>query len=432
MERVILVGINLEDGTDFERSMKELKALAEACDMEVVGIVTQNLPYVNKGYYIGTGKVEEVAELATNLEATAIIFDNPLSPAQLGNIKDVTGKAVLDRTNLILQIFSTRARTREAKLQVEVANLQYLLPRLVGAHDALSRQGGGSGSMSNKGAGEKKLELDRRRIEQRLTNMRRELKEMEGERMTQRKSRMNSDLPVVSLVGYTNAGKSSLMNGMLQRTSEDAEKQVLEKNMLFATLDTTVRKITCPNKKSFLLTDTVGFIDKLPHQLVKAFRSTLEEVQNADFLLHVVDVSDPDYKEQSKVTIDTLNELEAGDIPRLTIFNKADLAGTPSNLEFALKQLEKEGLEGATRGIYMSAKDPEQIDLLLEYLLKLVYPGEKTCALLIPFKEGNVYSYLKEHATIFEEEYQAEGIYVKAGLSEKDVNRYKHLMVTEA
>jgi len=429
LERAILVGINQDDGTDFERSMKELKALAEACEMEVCGIVTQNLPYINKAFYIGSGKVDEVAELAANLEADVVVFDSPLSPAQLGNLKEAIGKAVLDRTNLILQIFSTRARTREAKLQVEVANLQYLLPRLVGANDALSRQGGGSGSMSNKGAGEKKLELDRRRIENRLTALRRELKEMEGERQTQRKSRMRAEIPVISLVGYTNAGKSSIMNTMLSLTSEDEEKKVFEENMLFATLDTTVRKISCQNKKSFLLTDTVGFIDKLPHQLVKAFRSTLEEVKNADFLLHIVDVSDPDYKEHMKVTLDTLNELEAGHIPRITIFNKSDLAGTASNIEKLASQASSDG--ELAQAVYMSAKNQKHVECLMEYICKKAYPEEIRCEMLLPFKEGAVYSYLKEKSTIYAEEYRADGIYLEVALSQKDAGRYGQFILHE-
>lgn len=424
MERAILVGVNLDDGSDFERSMKELKSLAEACNMEVVGIITQNLPSVNKAVYIGNGKVEEVKELAIMQEADVVVFDNPLSPAQLGNLKEALQVAVLDRTNLILQIFSDRARTREAKLQVEVANLQYLLPRLVGAYDALSRQGGGSGSMSNKGAGEKKIELDRRRIEKRLTLLRNELKEMEGERDIQRKSRLKSDIPIIALVGYTNAGKSSLMNAMLARTSDDTEKQVFEKDMLFATLDTTVRKIVTPQKKNFLLTDTVGFIDKLPHQLVKAFRSTLEEAKNADLLLHVVDASDPDYKEHYKVTLDTLHELGADEIRRITILNKCDLADHPSTIADALANVQEEG-----QRIYLSAKNEQDVENLITFLCKAAYPGDETFELLLPYTDGNIYSYLKDNTTIFEQRYDAEGIYVKASLSAKDAGRFEKYVI---
>ncbi|MBE5870145.1 MAG: GTPase HflX [Lachnospiraceae bacterium] len=425
MERAILVGIDLEDGTDFDRSMKELKALAEACDMEVCGMVTQKLPYINKAYYIGTGKVNEVKEYASALEASVVVFDNPLSPAQLGNLKEATGKAVLDRTNLILQIFSTRARTREAKLQVESANLQYLLPRLVGAHDALSRQGGASGAMSNKGAGEKKLELDRRHIEKRLAQLRRELKEVEAERETQRKSRRRSNLSVVALVGYTNAGKSSLMNGMLNFADETEKKQVFEKDMLFATLDTTVRKIEVPKRKSFLLTDTVGFIDKLPHQLVKAFYSTLEEVRNADLLIHVVDLSDPDYREHMRVTIETLHDLEADGIPRITVFNKTDLAGRASNIQ---EMLTKPVSTNEERKVRLSAKNPADIEALVSYISRCAYREEKEAGLLLPYEKGSIYSYLKGNATILSEEYRADGIFVKAILSEQDAGKYREFI----
>lgn len=428
MERCILVGVDLEDGSDFDSSMHELKALAEACDMEVCGILTQKLPYINKAFYIGSGKVKEVRELAEIQEATVIVFDNPLSPAQLGNIKDETGKAVLDRTNLILQIFSTRARTREAKLQVEVANLQYLLPRLVGANDALSRQGGGSGAMSNKGAGEKKLELDRRRIEKRLSMLRRELKEIESERETQRKSRMKSDIAVVAMVGYTNAGKSSMMNGMLAFANRDEEKAVFEKDMLFATLDTTVRKIDVPHKKGFLLTDTVGFINKLPHQLVKAFYSTLEEVKSADLLLHIVDVSDPEYKEHIQVTLNTLHELKADHIPMITVLNKSDLAGKESNIH---KLLETKYSSDENPKVIMSAKNEKDVEAFIQYVNKVAYKEEEECELLIPYDKGNIYSYLKQNASIMAEEYKENGIWVKALLMPGDAGRFEQYVLKE-
>ena len=281
-EKVLLVGVETDETEDFERSMEELADLAQACEMQVVGILTQKMSAINKSLYIGTGKVKEVREYAAETGAQAVIFDNTLSPSQVRNLNEELELPILDRTGLILDIFAKRAKTREAVLQVETARLKYLLPRLVGMRDALSRQGGGSGSMSNKGAGEKKLELDRRKIEHRIAELQRELKEITKEREVQRSRRNKGRLPLVSLVGYTNAGKSTIMNMLLNAYVKDEEKQVLEKDMLFATLDTTVRRIAPPDRKPFLLSDTVGFISKLPHSLVKAFHSTLEEAKEAD------------------------------------------------------------------------------------------------------------------------------------------------------
>lgn len=240
MEKAFLVGVNLNDGEDYQLSLEELGALAQACDMEVAGIAEQTLPEVHKAFYIGTGKVDEVKELAAECDADVIIFDNSLSPMQLRNLQERLEKPILDRSTLILDIFASRARSREAKLQVEVARLQYMLPRLVGLHAALSRQGGGSGSLSNKGAGEKKLELDRRVLERRLTELRRELKDVSAERMTQRKRRVGAGMPRVALVGYTNAGKSTLMNAMLDLYGSNEvnveEKKVMEKVLILIAL----------------------------------------------------------------------------------------------------------------------------------------------------------------------------------------------------
>ena len=235
LEKVLLVGVDDGRERDFERSMNELSDLSKACFMEPVGIITQKMESVNKGLYIGSGKVQEVKEAAELLEADVIIFDDALTPSQIRNLQKEIGKPVLDRTTLILDIFETRARTREAKLQVESARLKYLLPRLVGMHEALTRQGGTSGSMSSRGAGEKKLELDRRRIEHRISELSKELKEISRERQIQRKKRHDSRIPLVALVGYTNAGKSTIMNAMIDIYKKEEEKKVLEKDMLFAT-----------------------------------------------------------------------------------------------------------------------------------------------------------------------------------------------------
>lgn len=420
MERVILAGLDLDDGRDFACSMEELEELAKAADMEVVGVMSQRASAVNKAFYIGTGKVEQVRQLAAESGAGLVIFDNALSPMQLRNLQKELELAVMDRTTLILEIFSKRARTREAKLQVETASLQYMLPRLVGLHDALSRQGGASGSMSSKGAGEKKLELDRRHIEARLAALRRELSRVEKDRETQRKQRLKSAIPLVSLVGYTNAGKSTVMNALIDRYTCGEEKKVLEKDMLFATLETTVRKMEGEGGKSFLLSDTVGFIDELPHNLVKAFRSTLEEVRNADLLLHVIDYSDESYREHMKVTEKTLEELGAGKIPVICVFNKLDL-----------KAGEEEYPRIAGNNIFMAAGKGAGIEELVSLIEKNLFGKRKKYELMIPYTAGGVFSDLSGKAYIKAYEYREAGIYVRAALDEKMAGRYKKYVQNE-
>ena len=387
-ERVILAGANTgEDEDDFDCSMKELGNLAEACNMEVAGILTQKMSMVNKSLYLGCGKVDELKEFAADIDADVIIFNDSLSPSQLRNLQQMIHMPILDRTSLILEIFSTRARTKEAKMQVEAARLQYLLPRLIGIHEALSRQGGGSG-LANKGSGEKKLELDRRKIEHRLSELRKELEVISRERETQRKKRVASALPIVALVGYTNAGKSTLMNRFIRCYNQDEVKEVLEKDMLFGTLDTTVRRIELPENRRFLLSDTVGFIHRLPTALVKAFRSTLEEIENADLLLHVVDYSDPNYKNQMKVTEETLAELGCSNIPVIYIMNKADLC---------MEDFPK--VTGENR-IYMSASSGSGLELLAELIGRKMFANYEQAEFIIPYEEGHVMSYLMEHAFI--------------------------------
>lgn len=364
-EQALLLGVNLHDGEDFERSMEELSALTKACEMEPVGNIVQNLAKPYQALYMGKGKLLEVKEYLEEADIDVLIFDRSLTPTQLRNLQEMLDRPILDRTTLILEIFAVRAKTREAKLQVESARLQYVLPRLVGMHKALSRQGGGSG-LANKGAGEKKLELDRRRIEKRIQELSKELNKIERERITQQKRRQKSPIPRVALVGYTNAGKSTLMNRMLDQYTRDASKKVLEKDMLFATLDTTVRRIQTSPQKAFLLSDTVGFIHHLPAGLVKAFRSTLEEAKEADLLLHVLDCSDEAFLEQRKVTEETLKELGAGDIPVIYVYNKADRcmeAGT-----FPVIRRER---------IYLSARTGQGITELTEMIYQTLAHAAK-------------------------------------------------------
>lgn len=427
-EKVLLAGVFL-DGmreADFELSMSELKSLAEACDMEVVGCIRQKLPQPNKAFYVGQGKTREIIDAIIETDAEIVIFDNTLSPTQIRNLQNELQCAVMDRTALILEIFDRRARSREARMQVEAARLQYMLPRLVGLHEALSRQGGGGGSRANKGAGEKKLELDRRKLEQRLNELRRELKKLQEERTTQRKRRNDTGALRVALVGYTNAGKSTLMNTMLDKyynkTADWEDKKVLEKDMLFATLDTTVRRIKAPGHHPFLLSDTVGFISNLPHGLVEAFHSTLEEVVESDLLLHVVDFSDVNREDEVNTTIDTLKELGADGIPVIYIYNKADLCVPESRLPI---------LRG--NKIYMSAKKGIGFEELLD-LIEAAMKNRYTpyWSYLLPYDKGSLLSYLNDSAVIRETRYREDGIYIEASIRMEDYKKCLVYRVEEA
>ncbi len=421
MDKVLIVGVNFTadyKNQSFDLAMDEMVSLVKACDMEPVGRIEQNMASANTATYIGAGKVQEIGEMVRALEADLVVFDNGLSPIQLRNLSRELNCPVMDRTTLILEIFSARAKTREAKLQVEVARLQYMLPRLVGLHDALSRQGGASGAMSNKGAGEKKLELDRRKLEQRLTTMRRELEKIAGERETQRKKRSESGIPRVALVGYTNAGKSTVMNAMLSAYDGEEEKHVYEKDMLFATLDTTVRRISPSDENDFLLSDTVGFISNLPHSLVKAFRSTLEEVREADLLIQVIDYSDENYMEHIRVTEDTLKELGAEQIPMIYVYNKADLCGMG---EFAT-------IQGDDK-LYMSAKSQSGIQTLMTLISGKLSGRYSACAFIIPYQRGDVVSYLNDNAVVYHTEYRENGVYMETNVSRIDAARYAQFQV---
>lgn len=416
LDKAFLVGVNVGDNPDYERSMAELYELAKACQMEVVGKAEQNLPSVNQAFYVGTGKVDEIKAAASMLGAEIVIFDNSLTPSQLRNLQNRLELTIMDRTNLILEIFSKRAKTKEARMQVEIASLQYALPRLIGMGEVLSRQGGTSGGMSNKGAGEKKLELDRRRINHRITELNRELKNIEVERSTQRKQRQASGIPLVALVGYTNAGKSTLLNRMVDEYVKEEGRKVMAKDMLFATLDTTVRKITPPGRQPFLMSDTVGFISNLPHHLVKAFRSTLDEVKYADLLLHVIDYSDPEYQEQIKVTRETLKDLGADHIPCISVFNKADreLSELPVVLDDK---------------IYMSAKEGIGQEELIQMIYDKVFEGHVQCTMMIPYDKGNLVSYFQKEGMAREVSYEAEGTKVTLQCPVKDYEKYKEYVI---
>lgn len=416
-ERALLAGVHLGNDSqeEFARSMEELKSLAAACYMEPVAVVTQNLDDINKALYLGKGKVQEIKETAVSFQADVVVFDDALTPSQLSNLQRELHMPVLDRTTLILDIFAIRARTREAKLQVESARLKYLLPRLVGMHEALTRQGGTSGSMSSRGAGEKKLELDRRRIEKRIAQLNRELKEVSAEREIQRKKRQAARIPLVAMVGYTNAGKSTIMNAMVDKYVKDDEKKVLEKDMLFATLDTTVRQICTGNNQDFLLSDTVGFIHKLPHHLVKAFHATLEEVQNADLLLQVVDVSDPHHKEQMLTTQELLTQLHAADVPMITVYNQADRCEQP--VEYPKRN-------GADK-VCICAKEESSLYLLVQMIVEQVYKDYVSAEFLIPYADGEVTSYFMEQAQVTDSAYEENGTRIRVKCHRADKDKYQ-------
>ena len=407
IQRAILVGVDLNNDKNFDYSVEELKNLAEACSVQVVGVLTQKLERVNPACYIGTGKVDEVALLVEQNDANLVIFNDELSPSQIRNLEHGLQCKVIDRTILILDIFASRAKTREAQLQVEVAQLKYMMPRLIGLNASLSRQAGGIGS---KGPGEKKLELDRRRIEEQVHKLNKELDSLVLARQNQRKLRKRNSTPVVALVGYTNAGKSTTMNALLTVSNAQSEKSVFEKNMLFATLETSTRHIQIPDNKQFLLTDTVGFVSKLPHQLVKAFRSTLEEVTEADLLLHVVDLSHPEFQTQIEITNKVLDELGVKETPMVYVYNKADL-------------VEDEFTPSTKEAVRISAKNLTNIDTLIDCIKSHIFQHYVKASFLIPYDRGNLVSYLNEHANVFDTEYLENGTLITVECSEHDAHR---------
>ncbi|WP_102272653.1 GTPase HflX [Cytobacillus massiliigabonensis] len=410
--KAILVGVNLySTQSDFIYMMEELANLAGACDVEVVGEVTQNLHQLNKSHYIGAGKVEELLPLLKEKDANIVIFDDELSPSQIRNLESELNCEVIDRTMLILEIFANRAKTRESQLQVEVARLKYMLPRLVGMRESLGRQGGGSG-LKNRGAGETKLELDRRKIEIKITALNKELEKLINQRKTQRKLRKKNNIPVVSLVGYTNAGKSTIMNAMLEKYNEAMDKQVFEKDMLFATLETSVRKIKLSKNKTFLLTDTVGFINKLPHHLIKAFRSTLEEVGEADLLIHVLDYSSPHHEEQKRLTNEILREIGIEGIPIIYANNKADL----TEAEYPFRQ---------QNCVYLSAKNRLGLNELTQLISQEIFNDSIQCELLIPYAQGEIVSYFNENSHILLSEYEDNGTKLIVECKRSDAEKYK-------
>ena len=413
----MLVGLQLrQTDEEFETAMTELAELAKTCGIEPVSVSTQKASSPVQATYVGSGKVEEIRLAAEMLGADLVIFDQTLSPMQFRNLGKLLGVEVMDRTGLILRIFAEQARTREARLQVEHARLQYVMPRLAGMWTHFGRQSGSSGSRSNRGIGETQLELDRRQIEHRMAELSRELKAIERERATQREKRLRSDIPKVALVGYTNAGKSTLMNRMLElNENPDEGKKVYEEDKLFATLDTTVRKIMPKGRKPILLSDTVGFINELPHSLVKAFRSTLEEVQYADLLLQVIDYSDPHYRECMKVTEETLKEIGAAGIPMICIYNKADKI---EDLPFPIPAVRMNNM-------FMSAREGKGITELLDLIEEKFRENSREAGFLLPYADGKALHELQELAEVLSTEYRDDGVFVSARCRKEVISRFE-------
>lgn len=402
----ILAGIQLRE--DISYSMEELAGLAEADGVAVAGQMIQSLERPNTATLIGKGKVEELAELCRNMEADMVIFNDELSGVQLRNLEEALEVRVIDRTILILDIFADRAVSREGKLQVELAQLQYRMPRLTGFGRSLSRLGGGIGT---RGPGEKKLETDRRHIAGRIDDIKAELARIGKTRQVQRSGREKSQIPVVALMGYTNSGKSAIMNRLLQ-LSEREDKTVSSQNMLFATLDTQHRKITLEQGSEFILIDTVGFVSRLPHSLVEAFKSTLEEVRYADLLIHVVDSSYENRDFYMEVTNKVIEQIGAGDKDQIVAYNKMDIAKSVP--------LDVSGHEA----VYLSAKTGENINVLVETIREKIFGGRVEMTLLIPYQRGDITSYLCENAQIFSMEYEEEGTLLHGKLEREDALRY--------
>ena len=391
-DKVVLVGLNSpvlkkEENAD-EDTMEELSALVETAGGETVGIVLQNRPSPDPRTFIGEGKVAEVQLYCENTGATMVIFDNDLSPSQMRVLTELLGVQVLDRCGLILDIFAQRAKTKEGRLQVELAQYQYLLPRLTGMWTHLERQAGtsGKGPIGSKGPGETQLETDRRHIRRKIDKLREDLEEVRRVRSTQRQRRQKNEIPVVAIVGYTNAGKSTLLNHL-------TGAGIPANNRLFDTLDTTSRLLTVSDTLDVVISDTVGFIRKLPHQLVEAFKATLEELEYADLLLHVIDVSNPEWQQQAQVVENLIRELGAGELPRIDVFNKSD--------RLPAGEIMPHGEDICS----ISAKTGEGVDKLLEMIASRLDAGSRRCVLRIPYDKGGLLDQLYREAKVESVEY---------------------------
>lgn len=393
-ERVILVGVQADDNEDTEKSLDELEELAQTAGAETVGRIIQNREQIHPGTYVGKGKLDEIKNLLWETDATGIICDDELSPAQLGNLQDALDTKVMDRTLIILDIFAERASTNEGKIQVELAQLKYRQSRLVGLGKSLSRLGGGIGT---RGPGEKKLEMDRRLIKGRIAQLNRELKDVKRHREVTREQRSRNHIPVIAIVGYTNAGKSTLLNRLTGAS-------VLEEDKLFATLDPTTRGLKLPSGQEVLLTDTVGFIRKLPHHLIEAFKSTLEEAKYADMILHVVDVSNLQMDEQMYTVYETLQNLDVKDKVVITAFNKQDrLTEVPIIRDFKADHIAN-----------ISARTGQGLDALQSVIEQILRERKIEISRTYSYADAGKIQLIRKYGELLEEEYREDGIFVHA------------------
>lgn len=398
-ERVILVGVQEQDGDDTEDSLAELAELVHTAGAIVCDTVIQKVDRRHPGTYVGTGKVQEIKELVIMHDATGIVCDDELTPAQMRNLADLLDTKVMDRTLIILDIFAARASTSEGKIQVELAQLRYEMTRLTGYGRSMSRLGGGIGT---RGPGEKKLEMDRRLITNRISQLKKELEEVRQHREVTRSRRTRQNQPVAAIVGYTNAGKSTLLNTL-------TNAQVLEMDALFATLDPTTRLLTLSGKQEILLTDTVGFIRKLPHHLIDAFRSTLEEAKYADYIIHVVDASNPQMEKQMYIVYETLRQLGVEGKPVLTLFNKQDLRTDTEALHDAR----------ADMTLHISARTGEGMEQVKEALEQMLRGNKIYMERLIPYTETAILAKIRSAGELVSEDYRADGIYIQAYVPRK-------------
>ena len=421
-QKVITVTVNIDmDEKTLEDKVIELEKLVQALDGEVVLSLTQNKSFVDKAFYIGKGKVNEIKDYCEKLDAEFVVFNNELTGSQVKNLEEIIGIRVIDRTNLILDIFNERARTKESKLQVKLAKLKYTLPRLSVLRSGFSRQQGGIGG---KGIGEQQIELDRRTINREIASITLQLKEIEKNRNEIRKKRINSKEPIISLVGYTNAGKSTLINKLISYgKDENSEiKEVFVKDMLFATLDTYVREGLLLNGSKVMYVDTVGFVSDIPHNLVESFKGTLEEIKYSDLILHVVDISNVNVDEQIKITNDMIKKLECEDKNVIYVFNKVDKLAD-ENIKFQYANIENK--------VFISAKNDEDIILLLKEIEKVLFSSLVKTELLIPYdKQKIVSNILNNYMPEFVEHIET-GSFLKVSLKKEDYEIYKGYEVNE-